>query len=119
MFRVFLCHTVLSVPCRRVVTYWERADLLTLLCVKLSCDFVTFQYDVLSQMWYIIVLIPDLCLLLNFDHLGHFEIGFNKVFINFTMFSLNIFISLFQIYLQSINTYNNNLYDWNEGLELK
>ena len=30
---VFVCHTVLSVPCSLVVTCWERADLLALLYV--------------------------------------------------------------------------------------
>ena len=30
---VFVCHTILSVPCSLVVTYWERADLLALLYV--------------------------------------------------------------------------------------
>ena len=34
VFFVFVCHTVLSVPCSLVVTCWERADL-TLLYVML------------------------------------------------------------------------------------
>ena len=38
----FLCHSVLSVPCSRVVTCWERAGLLAFLCVKFSCDFCHF-----------------------------------------------------------------------------
>ena len=29
-----------------------------------SCAFVTFPYGVLGQVWYVIVLIPDLCFLL-------------------------------------------------------
>ena len=28
-----------------------------------SCVFVTFLFDVLGQVWYLIVLIPDLCLI--------------------------------------------------------
>ena len=64
MFRV--CHAVLSVHCSLVITCWERADLLALLCVMFSCLFVTFSCGVLGQMWYLIVLIPDLCLLLYF-----------------------------------------------------
>ena len=36
-FRVSLCYTVLSVPCRFVITCWEGADLLALLCVMFSC----------------------------------------------------------------------------------
>ena len=46
-----------------VITCWERADLLALLCVMVSCAFVTFQYGVLGQMWYLIVSYPDICLL--------------------------------------------------------
>ena len=34
---------------------------LTLLYVTFSCVFVTFPYGVLGQVWYLIVLIPDLC----------------------------------------------------------
>ena len=33
MFHVCLYNTVLSVPCSLVITCWERADLLALLCV--------------------------------------------------------------------------------------
>ena len=54
------CHTVLSVPCSLVVTCWEKADILGLLCVMFSCVFVTFPYGVLGQVWYLIVWIPDL-----------------------------------------------------------
>ena len=32
----------LSVRCSLVVTCWERADLLAILCVMLYCGFVTF-----------------------------------------------------------------------------
>ena len=65
MLRV--CHAVLSVHCSLVVTCSERANLLALLCVMFSCVFVTFPSGVLGQMWYLIVLIPDLCLLPYFD----------------------------------------------------
>ena len=51
------CHTVLYVPSSLVVTCWERTDLLAFLCVMFSCFFV------LGQVWYLIVSIPDLCLL--------------------------------------------------------
>ena len=33
MFHVYLCVAVLSVPQSLVINYWERADLLALLCV--------------------------------------------------------------------------------------
>ena len=44
MFHICLCYTVLSAPGSLAVTCWERADLLTLLCVVFSCVF-----DMVSQ----------------------------------------------------------------------
>ena len=58
---VCLCYTDWSVPCTLVITCWERVGLLALLI--LPCVVVTFPYGVLGQMWYLIVSIPDLCLL--------------------------------------------------------
>ena len=57
------CHAVLPVPCSLVAICWERADPLALLYVMFSCVFVTFPYGVLGLMWYLIVSIPDLCIL--------------------------------------------------------
>ena len=65
-FLIFMfgaCHAFLSVHCSLVVTCWERAGLLVLLCAMFLCVFVAFQCDVLGQVWYLIVSIPDLCLL--------------------------------------------------------
>ena len=62
MFHACLSYGVLSVPCSLVITCWERANLLALLCVVFSCVFVTFPYRVPDQLWYLIVSIPDLCL---------------------------------------------------------
>ena len=59
MFRV--CHALLSVQCSPVVTFWERANLLALVYEVLVC-FVIFLCGVLGRVWYLIVLIPDLCL---------------------------------------------------------
>ena len=61
MFRV--CHAFLPVHCSLVVTCWERANLLALLYVMFSCVFVTVPCGLPDQEWYLIVLIPDLCLL--------------------------------------------------------
>ena len=47
-----------------VVTCWERADILALVC-SVCCEFVTFP---LGQVWYLIVSIPDLCTLTYYDH---------------------------------------------------
>ena len=67
MFQIGLKNAVLSVPCRLVITCWERSGLLALVCV-----FVTLPYGVLGQVWYLSVLIPDICLLhyfvLTFRH---------------------------------------------------
>ena len=65
MFRV--CHAFLSVHCNLVVTCWEMADLLALLHVMFYCVFVTFPCGVLDQVWYLIVSIPDRCLLTYTD----------------------------------------------------
>ena len=65
---VFVCHTV---PCSLVETYWKMADLLAFLYVMcfffvlFFCVFVLFLYDVLSQVWYLIVLIPDFAVFLT------------------------------------------------------
>ena len=61
----------LSVPCSLVVTCWERADLLALLCGMCFCVYVIFPCDVPGQVWYLIVSIPDICLLLYFDYQHH------------------------------------------------
>ena len=58
-------HAFVSVHCCRVVTCWERADLLALVCDV--CVFVTCPCGILSQVWYLIVSIPDLCCLSYFN----------------------------------------------------
>ena len=70
-FLSFMIH-VLSVPCSTVTTCWERADLLALLCVKISRVFVTFQYGVPGQVRYLIVSIPYIYLPLYFVDLSLF-----------------------------------------------
>ena len=72
MFHVYLRYAVLSVPCSLVTTCWERADLLAILCVVLSCVFVTFHmvFWVRYSTDCIVVSIPDLCLPF-YLYLGH------------------------------------------------
>ena len=53
-------HAFVSVHCCLVVTCWERADLLALVG-DVYCIFVTFPWDILGQVWYLIVSFPDLC----------------------------------------------------------
>ena len=59
------CHAFASVHCCLVVTCWERADLLALVC-DAYCGFVTFPCGILGQVWYLIVSSPDLCHLFYF-----------------------------------------------------
>ena len=61
------CHAFASVHSCLVVTCWERADLLALVC-DVHCGFVTFPDGILGQVWYLIVLIPDLCHFSYFDY---------------------------------------------------
>ena len=85
-----LCYAVLSVPYCLLITCLERADLLALLCVVFTCSFVTFPYGVLGQLWFLIVMIPDLCLPLYFDVLigCHSNVNFKQclIFYLFNMF---------------------------------
>ena len=47
-----------------------------LLFVMSDCDFVTFPFGILGQVWYLIVLIPDLCRISYFVYL----LGFSRQF---------------------------------------
>ena len=42
LFMSCVCHVFASVHCSLVVTCWERANLLTILCLVFYCGFVTF-----------------------------------------------------------------------------
>ena len=59
LFMSCVCHafafndTLLS-PAGKGLTSW-------LLFVMFNCDFVTFPCGILGQVWYLILLIPDLC----------------------------------------------------------
>ena len=65
LFVSCVCHAVTSVHSCLVVTCWERADLLALVVMS-NFDCVTFSCGILGQVWYLIVLIPDLCRLSYF-----------------------------------------------------
>ena len=66
LFMSCVFHAFSSVHCCLVVTCWERADHLALVCEVLLC-FVTFPCGILGQVWYLIVSIPELC------HLSYFN----------------------------------------------
>ena len=53
-------------PAWKVLTSW-------LLFVMFYCVFVTFPCDILGQVWYLIVSIPDLCCLSYFHWLRHIQ----------------------------------------------
>ena len=65
-----VCHAFASVLCCLVVTWRERANLLALVCDD-YCDFVTFPFDILGQVWYLFVSIPDPCCLFYFYYSMH------------------------------------------------
>ena len=60
LYMYSVCHAFASVHCRLVVTCWERAGLLALVC-DVYLYFVTFPCGILCHVWYLIVSIPDLC----------------------------------------------------------
>ena len=61
------CLSLLCCHCSLVVTCWKRDDLFAFLCVMFSCVFVTSPYGVLGQVWNLIVSIPYICVLPNFQ----------------------------------------------------
>ena len=65
---VFAMPLCASVYMCLVVTSWEKADLLALVCgvLVLVCY---FPIGILGQVWYLIVSIPDLCTLTYFYHI--------------------------------------------------
>ena len=74
----YLC-LVLSVPYNFVITCWERADLLALLCVMFPCV-LSFSHMVSRvKCGSLIVSIPDLCILSYFD-LGLYPNSTDSVF---------------------------------------
>ena len=62
VFRVFTMPLCVSVYMCLVVTCWERADLLPLVC-GVWLWVCHFPRGILGQVWYLIVSIPDLCTL--------------------------------------------------------
>ena len=58
LLRLFIA--ALCSPAGKELTSW-------LLFVMCNCDFITFPCIILGQVWYLIVLIPDLCRLSYFS----------------------------------------------------
>ena len=59
LFMSYVCHAFVSVHCCLVVTCWERAYLLALVCDVWLC-FCHFPCGILGQVWHLIVSISDL-----------------------------------------------------------
>ena len=79
-----VCFDVVSVSCSLVVTYWDRAELLALVCgVELLVWH--FPIGILDQVCYLIVLIPDPCTLTYLQKMATFKQFAKKmqVLINF------------------------------------
>ena len=79
LFVFHVLHAVFSVSCSLVGTCWEKADTLALLYVMISRVFVIFSYCVLGQWWYLIVSIPDLCLLPYLEVLPFLTFGLEAI----------------------------------------
>ena len=56
---MLLCLVVVMLS-RQFIAARERAELMSLVC-DVYCDFVTFSFGILRQVWYLIVSIPDPC----------------------------------------------------------
>ena len=72
------CHDFASDHCCLMVSCWERADVLALVC-DVYCDFVTFSFGILGQVWCLIVSILDPCCLSYFYILKFRHFGFLKL----------------------------------------
>ena len=87
---ICVCHAFGSDHFYLVVIWRERADLLALVC-DVYCDFVTFPFGILGQVWYLIVWIPDPCCLSYFythkiNHIAPFKSTAKSLFSVFFIF---------------------------------
>ena len=60
----YLCLVFVMLSCLFIAALWSPAGkglASWLLFAKLNCVFVTLPCGILGQVWYLIVLIPDLC----------------------------------------------------------
>ena len=65
LFISCVCHVFTPVPCCPVVTCWEMADHLALVC-DVNCVFVTFPCDIQVLVCYLIVSILIFAIFLTF-----------------------------------------------------
>ena len=97
LFISCVCHAFASIYCCLVVTCWERADI-WFLFVMSNCDFVTFPCGILGQVWYLIVLIPDMV----------FAVFLTFIWANkccFDGFGIpGFYAAIFNVYSRNVNT---------------
>ena len=85
---VFIMLMYASFYCCLVVTCWERTDLLALVCdVLLWVRY--FPIGMLGQVWYFILLIPDICLFCTL-----LEISCRSLAQNFYLIQCNVIVIL-------------------------
>ena len=68
----YSCLMFVMLLCLFIAALWSPAGLgliSWLSFVIFNCVFVTFPYGILGQVWYLIVLLPDLCQLSYFNWL--------------------------------------------------
>ena len=82
LFMSCVCHAFASAHCCLA----GKGPTSLLLFVMFNCVFVTFPCGILGQVWYLIVLIPDLCRLSYF----HMYKSVGVRFADFISFFLNI-----------------------------
>ena len=67
--KTYLClrdsATTLDADCK-VWMFTMRVRIQKIICGVVYCDFVTYLFDILGQVWYLIVSIPDRCCLAYF-----------------------------------------------------
>ena len=81
-----------------MITCWERADS-WLSFVMFHCVFVIFPSDILGQVWYLIVSIPDLCQLSYFDNIRGYPsiLGSKKPLLHFILKSvMSVYLGMFE-----------------------
>ena len=65
LFMSCVCHAYMYVLCWLLCGYLKRmADLLAIVC-DIYCDFVTFPFGIMGQVWFLTVSIPYPCYLSN------------------------------------------------------
>ena len=66
----YLCVVFVMLSHLFIAALWSPAGKGLTLFVMLNCVFVTFPFGILGQVWYLVVLIPDLCCLSYYVVLG-------------------------------------------------